>query len=248
MGKAYLHFYKSGMKNIYHNYKASQPIQELIDSKYGGSLKLAATANAINRHDFLLVTRNWHDIKRVPAFGLMFVLFGEFTPLIVMAISGIVPWTCRVPAQIKNDRKKLEQIRQAAFRQLADISSDKLTIDIGKSMKLAHINKTLGLSSQLWDWIGGAPSTILQRKVTKRLEHLILDDNLIEMAGGVGEMSVQEVEMALVDRGVDTIGKSEIQLRRNLNCWLQMRKTVSLERLLLARPCNWPVLTPPISE
>ncbi|CAD6503031.1 BgTH12-02702 [Blumeria graminis f. sp. triticale] len=245
IGKAYLHFYKSGMKNIYYNYKASQPIKELIDSKYGGSVEAAATANAITRHDFLLVMRNWHDIQRVPAFGLMFVIFGEFTPLVVMAISGIVPWTCRVPAQIKNDRMKLEQMRQRAFRQLANISSDKLTSSIGNRRKLSHISKSLGLSSQLWDWIGGTPSAILQRKVSKKLEHLKLDDNLIVVAGGVEEMSVEEVEMALVDRGIDTIGKNEIQLKHDLNLWLQMRKNVPMERLLLVRPSDWPVVTAP---
>ena len=108
LGKAYIGFYKTGVKNIYYNFQAARPIQTLIDKKYNFSLSSAVSANALTRSELQLLVRNWHDMKRVPAFALVLIICGEFTPLVVIALTGIVPWTCRIPKQIDSDRRKLE--------------------------------------------------------------------------------------------------------------------------------------------
>ncbi|RKF64359.1 putative letm1-like protein [Erysiphe neolycopersici] len=236
VGKAYLQFYKAGVKNIYHNYKASLPIQELIDSQYEGSVSQAINANAISRSDFQLLTRNWHDLKRVPLFGLIFAVCGEFTPLIVMALGNIVPLTCRTPAQITRERKRLERSRRRAFQQVATQQPIKAVSELG-SKQLIQISISLGLSSKIWSLLGGPPAAILRSKVKKRLEYFGQDDRLIEIAGGVQNMSTEEVEMALVVRGIDVLGRAENELRYDLESWLKLRGGVSYsyERLLLTR-------------
>ncbi|TQS37376.1 hypothetical protein Golomagni_02151 [Golovinomyces magnicellulatus] len=240
VGKAYLGFYKTGIKNIYYNYKASQKIEDLIESKYGGKLTQAVRENAISRSDFQLLTRNWHDIKRVPLFGLMFAVFGEFTPLIVLAIGNIVPLTCRIPAQITKERKKLEERRRKIFEQSAPFKpTEGGHVSLGPK-SLAKINASLGLSSQLWKFIGGPPLLILKRRVKKRLEYLRLDDELIESAGGVHKMCTEEVKMALVERGIDVLGRDESLLRDDLKSWLVSRKKFAQEKLILTRPSEWP--------
>jgi hypothetical protein len=48
-------------------------------------------------------------------------------------------------------------------------------------------------------------------------------------------MDIEEVRMALVERGVDVLGKREGQLRGDLTAWLRSREKVGVERLLLTR-------------
>lgn len=81
----------------------------------------------------------------------------------------------------------------------------------------------------------GLPDSILRRKVVKRVQYLELDDGLIRKDGGVGEMDVEEVRMALVERGIDILGKDEPQLKADLNAWLGSREKVPAERLFLTR-------------
>jgi len=114
-----------------------------------------------------------------------------------------------------------------------------------EKMQLVHISWSLGLSSSVWDWLGGQypglPSFLLKGKVKRRVEYLELDDGLIVKDGGVREMEIEEVRMALVDRGVDVLGRGGKELRGDLNAWLKSREKVPVERLLLTRPNVWPV-------
>merc|ERR1712093_194776 len=68
LGKSYVAFYKTGIKNIYTNYKASQPLQSTIDKNHSSSLAAAVKAGSLTRSEFQLLARNWHDVKRVPMF------------------------------------------------------------------------------------------------------------------------------------------------------------------------------------
>lgn len=69
----------------------------------------------------------------------------------------------------------------------------------------------------------------------KRVEYLEMDDRLIERAGGVKDMDVEEVRMALVERGVDVLGREGKGMKSELSAWLKSREKVSVERLLLTR-------------
>ncbi|ESZ95452.1 hypothetical protein SBOR_4193 [Sclerotinia borealis F-4128] len=245
LGKAYATFYKTGVKNIYHNFVASRHIQTLIDEKYQSSISSAAKAGGISRADFQLLTRNRHDVKRVPLFALVFMICGEFTPLVVLAISSVVPWTCRIPKQINADRLKLEERRKTSFRNLTMKTPVAGTGVQGlQRMQLLHISWSLGLSSSMWDYIGGRfpglPNGILKRKVARRVEYLELDDRLIKKDGGVKAMEEEELKMACVERGIDVMGRDVHMLRMQMNAWLRSSEKVSVETLLLTRPAAWP--------
>lgn len=172
-------------------------------------------------------------------FGLVLLVCGEFTPLVVIMLTSIVPWTCRIPKQIMSDREKLEVRRRISFRNLtAKLPEEKGTEGLNR-MQLLHISWSLGLSSSTWDYLGGQlpglPTEILRSKVQKRVRYLEMDDSLIYKYGGVKDMDVEEVRMALVERGVDVLGREEKALRGDLNAWLKSREKVSVERLLLTR-------------
>jgi hypothetical protein len=239
VGKAYLTFYKTGVKNIYTNFKASRPIQHSIDTKHNSSLSAAVQAGALTRSQFQLLVRNWHDVKRVPIFGLVFIVCGEFTPLVVVLLSNIVPWTCRIPKQIQSDRKKLEERRRISFRNLTLPPPQEKGVQGLERMQLLHISWSLGLSSSVWDWLGGKlpglPTFLLRRKVGRRVEYLGMDDKLIGEGGGMEKMNIEECRMACVERGIDVMGRSDQNIREDLNIWLGSREKASVEHLLLTR-------------
>jgi len=75
----------------------------------------------------------------------------------------------------------------------------------------------------------------------QQLHSLEMDDKLIKKQdSGIREMNLEEVRMALVERGVDVMGKSKEQLRASLKAWIKSREKSSVERLLLTRPSAWP--------
>jgi hypothetical protein len=240
LGKSYATFYKNGIKAIYTNFMAARPIQAKLDNKYQGSLAKAIDAGFLDRSSFQLLTRSWFDVKRIPIFALVFLICGEFTPLVVIALTSVVPYTCRIPKQIESDRKTLEKRRAISFRNLtAALPDNSDGVQALERMQLLHISWSLGLSSSAWDWLGGQlpglPTPFLRRKVRRRVQYLEWDDKLIKRDGGVEGMNLEEVKMALIERGADVLGKSESQLRGTLKAWLRARDKSSILRLLLTR-------------
>jgi hypothetical protein len=106
-------------------------------------------------------------------------------------------------------------------------------------MELLHISWSLGLRSKMWDWLGGQLSglqtSMLRKRVRKRVEYLEIDDGLIKDGGGAKMMNIEERKMACVERGINVIGHSDAQVKANLEAWLKSRETVCVERLLLTR-------------
>ncbi|KAI9773422.1 MAG: hypothetical protein M1840_007638 [Geoglossum simile] len=167
-----------------------------------------------------------HDIKRVPIFGIILIIFGEFTPLVALLVSGVVPWTCRVPKHIHKDRVKLENRREESFRNLTDPPPTVISASLESFSRkqLLHISLP--------------PKALLRWRIRKRVFYLELDDYLIGKDGGVRAMSLEEVRMALVERGIDILGKTE-QLRSLLRLWLQTRSTTPITTLCLTRQSVW---------
>lgn len=240
LGKAYLTFYKTGVKAIWVNFKACRPIQSHINDKYKSSVSAAIEDGYLNREKFQLLQRNSFDLKRVPVFALVFLVFGEFTPLVVIGVPGIVPYVCRIPRQINGGRKKLEERRSISFRNLTEIPGPEAAkVEKLDRMQLLHTSWSLGLSSAIWDYLGGQlpglPTSILRKKVANRVTYLMNDDALIRNSGGVEEMDTEEVRWALVERGVDILEKKDEGLRGLLQSWLDATEHEPRERLFLTR-------------
>jgi hypothetical protein len=245
----------------------------------------------MSRADFLLLHRSARDISRLPLFALMLVVCGEFTPLVVPFLSGVVPHTCRIPSQVAADRRRVEQRRAASFRSLTGASvaaaangvlldegtvgpaaeavekrlvavpadsdapplpfssakGDEGYLDALSHAQLLHISRSLGLhSARLWldfkperpqKLVPRPPSALLQHRIRKRRAYLITDDILLMRDGGVDALAADELEMALVDRGLNTLGLTDEQRRRLLRRWLTLTQKhgLSIFPLLLAR-------------
>ncbi|EFX00915.1 letm1-like protein [Grosmannia clavigera kw1407] len=219
-GKAYLAFYKTGLRYLYANWKLVRALSP-------------ATSSDIGTRSDLLLRRRWsHDLRRLPLFAVLLLVCGECTPLVVIAFPHVVPYPCRIPRQVDKLQRLAEKRRHAAFGD-PHASSPVL------------IARSLGLVSPLWDRLGWIPDSITRSATTRRLRFLAQDDALLRQSGGVPALEPAEIVLACIDRGLDVRGLSDDHLRQLLAAWLH--HTASSDpgfdqriALLTKRPNEWP--------
>ncbi len=102
--------------------------------------------------------------------------------------------------------------------------------------QIRHISRSLNLHSRYWPELPLLPPNALLRvRIRKRVEYLRLDDALLARDGGVAQLEMDEVRMALVERGLDVLARSDEQLRAALEHWLRARPRDGVWRVLLTR-------------
>ncbi|KAJ0417172.1 hypothetical protein BJY00DRAFT_303588 [Aspergillus carlsbadensis] len=141
IGRAYLSFYKTGLKNVYHNYRASLPIRRSLGiqaylptappvaafyakstpkgksrSKEEGHNEKQLLKTMTSRSNLQLLRRAAFDARRMIPFTLILIICGELTPLVLLAFgNGVTPYTCRVPRQIQKYRSERLSRKTAAL-------------------------------------------------------------------------------------------------------------------------------------
>ncbi|KJZ79628.1 hypothetical protein HIM_01097 [Hirsutella minnesotensis 3608] len=249
LGKSYLVFYKTGIKNIVVNRRLLReklqrtPVQDR-PSRWNPS----TVPKSFSRADWVLLWRVRHDLLRLPLFGLMILVIGEFTALVVIYVDRVVPYTCRIPKQVFTAAQRAEERRRLAFEELEQahphgVLSPRVTPHVARK----HVLRTLDLPGGIWDRLGFVPPGMWETKGRSRMTFLEGDDqNLVEDGGHLG-LDQPELVIACKERGIDTLGKSETDLRGMLGDWLRLTAAKDLtERrrrmatLLLTRPENWP--------
>lgn len=173
VGKAYLQFYKTGLKNIWRNYNEMKAIRTRLGTvdiddliKYGTSRDLSATTGredqdqrlkqsesgegsgnampGLTRREYQLVLRTRHDLFKLIPFSLIFAVCGEFTPLVILATgSAVVPYPCRIPQQEQNDF-----LRPAKIQPAVQTALDRLTGPTPTPSGTIHSPE----SDLKWDW------------------------------------------------------------------------------------------------
>jgi hypothetical protein len=192
LGKSYLSFYKTGLKNVWFNYKEYRKIKERLGSlplndavKYGGR----DGRPTISRREYQLCLRTSHDIRKLIPFGLILVICGEFTPLVVLALgSMVVPSTCRIPKQVIKDQVNL-------LKRYDGLGPEPGSQDTTAAQRLAFIEARVGY---VW---GLMPSprplpllhSLLRRRVRRRAEELVCDAILIRREGGLARLDPSEI-------------------------------------------------------
>jgi hypothetical protein len=176
----------------------------------------------------------------------LFVLAGEYLPLIVIFFTPLVPYTCRIPKQILKAREKLEKRRLESFRGITDgfVPSAKKGTDgevkefkdLGKG-QLMHVSRSLGLHGKLWDTTRGVlpPKALLKFRVEKWLGYLEHDDALVQRDGGMSQLKGEELKLAAEQRGLDVLGKKDDDLKKNLAKWIKGRSEGKVLHMLLTR-------------
>jgi len=257
VGKGYLSFYKTGISNVYANHQSVQllkarlastpppPTPPLDPPPYDPYVR---EKRELSRAEFQQLCRHRLDMKRVPAFAVVFAVFGEWTPLIVPWITKVVPGPCRLPGQIIKEVEALEKRRMEAKEQRmrdermqelngqeegrkgvfavesAQAVKDVDVRDLGRT-ELLDLSRTFGLHARLWDRIGVSgtvwpPTALLRRNVRSWLKYLAADDELMGKGGSVGELLEVELRTACMERGMNISGKEKGELVAWLENWM----------------------------
>ncbi|KAJ5710769.1 hypothetical protein N7488_004925 [Penicillium malachiteum] len=163
IARAYLGFYKSGIFNVYHNYRASIPIRKALGlaifiptspthniSHLRSSLNTESSSTTSNgtivgRAQYQLTHRSALDIRRLIPFATIVAICGEFTPLLLPYLGkSITPSTCRIPDQIHKERVKAIEAKSAALASQADL--DKIPTPVpGSREEIRYIMKYLNI-------------------------------------------------------------------------------------------------------
>jgi len=250
VGRAYGNFYKEGIKAVWYNYNAAKLLRARITGELGAAnVNDAAMRNLITRAEWQLLARNNHDIGKLPLFGVLVVVLGEWLALLVPFMPGVVPGTCLIPKQLEGLRVQTEQRRRASFRQGITEPSKEQEVDdrlvVGdrpaghaewpmtnptfvrntlaqlRADQLHHLSTSMSLHSRLWDRLQiPPPGFLLRSKLTKRLQYLTFDDKMLLHNDGVPKLTPTELDIACQERGLDTLSKKDSALRDSLGVWL----------------------------
>ncbi|CAG8024427.1 unnamed protein product [Penicillium salamii] len=247
-GRTYLTFYKTGLKNVYRNYRASLPLRSQLglpayipispprnvsDSEPSSKSKYSQ----LGRGQFQLVRRSARDVRRMIPFTLILIVCGEFTPLIVPIFgSAITPATCRVPSQVEKERvgaakRKIAALRSAGLPVSVDAEQMGVLGKFADPAWVAHADAAEVLRAcavfglvKSHDKTGGSLLTglIYRPRLVRYAQYLAIDDAMVR-AGGVAAMNATEVRIAVEERGgVDVSGAFDRKQAENLERrWLE---------------------------
>ncbi|OQE29376.1 hypothetical protein PENSTE_c002G01489 [Penicillium steckii] len=251
-GRAYVTFYKTGLKNVFRNYRASLPLRNELGlpsylpvspPRANGA---AAGELGLGRGQYQLVRRSARDVRRMIPFTLILLICGEFTPLIIPIFgSAITPATCRVPGQINKEREiasKRKVLALSAHSQqqqgnqnqeveiLAQFAS-KEWVEKADMDEILRASAVFGLVKNHTRPLAGVPGFggIYRRRLKRHVEYLGIDDGMMRK-GDVRRLSAKEVRFALEERGLGDVGsfapKGRVEgvERETLEKWLDLRK------------------------
>lgn len=197
LGKAYAAFYKTGLKAVWTNYRLASALPKGLYWCDRVTIHKAVRQGLLSRADFQLIRRAKSDFNKLPPFALLWIVCGEFTPLVVTFFPGAVPKTVWIPRQVQRAREKAEKRRAtvkekglASFAGLQQSEIESMPTE-SQSHALNVIGQSLGLYPAWWDrWIPTVlPKTwLVKRRVFRRLDELELDDFAIVRDGGVSKM------------------------------------------------------------
>ncbi|KAI8627261.1 hypothetical protein F5Y19DRAFT_183584 [Xylariaceae sp. FL1651] len=235
LGKAYTTFYKTGLKAVFTNRRLLRDLPDTPPPNLPSGIPTVPTsaptpttaAAALSpdprdkvtlptRASLLLRSRVRHDTARLPLFGLVVLICGEFTPLVVLLFPRLTPYTCRIPAQATVIRRGAEARRAASFRALSHVADDAAALD---KVADGHICRSLGLGSALWDK-AGLDVPVVRSRAAGAVGRIVRDDAMLRDGGGAGTLVDDEVVLACEERGIDTLEKDTAALRQELERWL----------------------------
>jgi len=150
VGRTYGRFYWAGVKATWANHKQVRELDGRISRGPANALprrylilspSLEDTCvtelldgNGITRAEFQALARDRHDWSRVPIFGVLVAIFGEWLPLIVPFMPRVVPKTCRIPKQVQGLREDAEKRRRESFRSGVQAPDESRVADLERAM------------------------------------------------------------------------------------------------------------------
>ncbi len=230
IGRGYWMFYKDGVTNIWRNRKEAAKVQQIKN------------ASQYSRAEFQLIRRTKKDFRKLPVFGLVLAVFGEFTPLIVLLFPVLTPSACYLPRQVNSMRRKSQERRDNSFETIQDFAGKRLGLNIASMPRkyILHCSNSLGLHSRFIPEFFLPVEWLKHRVDTYVTGYVSTDDRLILKHGGPSAMDKTELEVSLSERGLNTLNKTQSQMRSDLNLWLRLHQRPDVHsEILLWRPAQW---------
>lgn len=207
--------------------------------------------SSLSRAEFQFLHREFGDTVRLPIFGVILLIFGEWTPALVLIFGNIVPKTCHIPRQVESALRKRHEARDERLERLSARSVPTTAVKETPRAAVAEVKRqqsaqqtkrevdpqsiTYGLSyrlgtySQMMDLFG-----LTSRRLTRRLAYLDADDALLLRDGGekriakiIGELSRAELRIACDERGIEVLRKTGQRDDKGKKIW----EDVPVERL-----------------
>ena len=161
------------------------------------------------------------------------MICGEFTPLVIVFMTGIVPRGIWIPKQVEGARRRVEERRRVA-RKVSGIETSWDTLIAGRALEEStgaeririgrFVAQSLDLYPAWWDQYFATivPTALVERRARRRVEDITVDDLAIRRDGGVGSMNAEEVVWACEERGIDVLERGEKDLRGELEKWMRL--------------------------
>ncbi|KAF2470268.1 uncharacterized protein BDR25DRAFT_334370 [Lindgomyces ingoldianus] len=237
-GKAYIAFYKSGISHVRSTARLAKSL--------GPKARMVGAGSAVlTRAEWQVIRRSRRDMLRLPAFGILVLVMGEWLPLIALWITPLVPEVCRIPAQVRKELEKLEKTRRERVEKMIMSVKEELrlegrhvvklrapqTVQVEEVRRLSRVDlisvsAKLDAHSRVLDYLPriGPVVVALRWGLERKLRYLCTDDDLIMKDGGWQGLGKEEVRRACVDRGIDVLGRSEAEMRKGLAGWFDGRR------------------------
>ncbi|KAL6721085.1 hypothetical protein ACLMJK_000185 [Lecanora helva] len=240
LGKAYATFYKTGLfTHLWGNFRLARSLPQNAWSASPTRVHSAVRDGTLSRADFQLLRRAKSDTWRVPPFALLFAICGEFTPLVIVFVTGLVPRVIWIPKQVRGKREKARS-RRRQCRTLSGFGEsggemvlrgrlEGMEEGARKREAYRYVAQSLGLYSEVLDrWVPYLiPDEFVRRRVERRIRDLEVDDFAIRRDGGVRNMNVDEVVRACEERGMEVLDRGDGELRDELSKWVEERAKLS---------------------
>jgi hypothetical protein len=223
LGRSYLKFYKTGMKNIWANWNEFSEIKGWLHpftldaaARYGGTTHYNKKNENIpiphiTRREYQLYHKTKHDLLKLLPFGLILLICGEFTPLVILALGNrVTPYTCRIPSQQRKAYDDtLDRFRtfQREMRQLTrrSVPQPRHTFDFTppgrrqehpwrRDLLFAHLANQTNFYSLPFPLTAGLYwHFTLQPRLQKYWDKVFCDTVLIRREGGFAALSPQDI-------------------------------------------------------
>lgn len=256
IGKEYVKLYKTGIQNVWKNNKRAKTLLQTLQAKGIDELVTSVlekesitrivrkihekpdeapktveiqvpAAGNLTRAQYQLLLRTPGDFLKLPLFTLVFAVFFETTPLLVLLVPHIVPSTCLLPRQQRSDLARNNK-NIAALKELytAPENGDAgLTKQLSRSVhnltatELTAVVKATNLYSTLVP-LSLVPRSAMEAKLKTHIARVKCDDTLISWHGGVWALDAPELVRACHARAIPTAGLTDTQLRLALLDWV----------------------------
>lgn len=207
-----------------------------IEPADGSAEPATAPSNSVNvqipsegnltRSEYQLLLRTPVDFYKLPLFSVIFAIFFETTPILVLLIPHLVPSTCILPrqqkAEIARNNKNILALKEL-YKEPAN--SNSVTKYLSRSVhnltqeELRAVVKALQIYSSLIP-LALISRSSMEKNLKTYIEQIKCDDTLIGWYGGVWNLTSAELVKACQARAIPTEGFSEQELRVNLFTWI----------------------------